>query len=210
VISPWPLHRRVVKRVFDLLISTISLLILGLPLLALALAVRLSSPGPALFRQPRVGRGGRLFQIWKLRTMFDGAATLGPAVTVGGDPRVTRLGRLLRKAKLDELPQLVNVWLGDMSFIGPRPEVPKYVSRYRPEDLVLLAVRPGITDPASIQFRDEEELLARFTDRERGYLDEVLPRKLALARAYVRSQSFLGDLHLLLRTFAVVLRPPRA
>jgi lipopolysaccharide/colanic/teichoic acid biosynthesis glycosyltransferase len=205
--NPWPLHRRIVKRGFDLLVSTIALAILGLPLLALAILVRASSPGPALFRQPRVGRGGKPFHIWKLRTMVDGAASLGPAVTVDGDPRITRLGRFLRKSKLDELPQLVNVWLGDMSVIGPRPEVPKYVSQYADEDRLVLAVRPGITDAASIQFRDEEEVLARFSDRERAYLDEVLPRKLALARAYVRSQTFLGDLQLLFRTFVVVLRP---
>ena len=205
--SPWPLHRRIVKRGFDLLMSTIALALLGLPLVLLALLVRATSSGPALFRQPRVGRGGKLFHIWKLRTMVDGAAAMGPAVTVDGDPRVTRFGRFLRKTKLDELPQLVNVWLGDMSFIGPRPEVPKYVSQYAAENLVVLAVRPGISDPASIQFRDEEAVLAQLPDRERGYVNEILPRKLALARDYVHSQTFFGDLYLLCRTFAVVLRP---
>jgi lipopolysaccharide/colanic/teichoic acid biosynthesis glycosyltransferase len=203
------LHRRVVKRGFDLLVATVALALLGVPLLALAAAVRWSSPGPALFRQPRVGRGGRPFHIWKLRTMVDGASRLGPAVTSDGDPRVTRLGRWLRKSKLDELPQLVNVWLGDMSLIGPRPEVPKYVERYDVEDRLVLAVRPGISDPASIQFRDEESVLLRYPDRERGYVEEVMPRKLALARAYVRQQSFFGDLYLLMQTFAVVLRRPR-
>jgi lipopolysaccharide/colanic/teichoic acid biosynthesis glycosyltransferase len=207
--SPWPLRRRVVKRGFDLLVATVALALLGAPLLLLALAVRWSSPGPALFRQPRVGRGGKLFRIWKLRTMVDGASRIGPAVTADGDPRVTRLGRWLRKSKLDELPQLVNVWLGDMSLIGPRPEVPKYVERYDALDRLVLAVRPGISDPASIQFRDEESVLLRYADRERGYVEEVMPRKLALARAYVRQQSFFGDLYLLMQTCAVVLRPAK-
>jgi len=205
--AAWPLSRRVVKRGFDLCLSTLALLLVGAPLVALGLLVRWTSPGPALFRQLRVGRMGRLFRIWKLRTMVDGAAHAGPVITVEGDPRVTTVGRWLRKSKLDELPQLVNVWLGDMSFVGPRPEVPKYVAGYGPEDQQVLAVRPGITDPASIAFRDEEQVLAQFQDRERAYVEEVLPRKLALARAYVREQSFLVDLRLLWRTFFVVIRP---
>jgi lipopolysaccharide/colanic/teichoic acid biosynthesis glycosyltransferase len=207
VASPWPLHRRVVKRGFDVVISLGALAIVGLPLLVLGLAVRWSSPGPALFRQWRVGRGGRPFRIWKLRTMVDGAARLGPAVTSGGDARVTPLGRWLRKAKLDELPQLVNVLLGDMSFVGPRPEVPAYVARYDLDEREVLRVRPGITDPASIQFRDEESVLAGYADREHAYVSVLLPRKLALAREYLREQTFFGDLLLLARTVGVVVRP---
>ncbi len=195
------------KRAFDLIVSTVALLLLVLPLVLLGLLVRLTSPGPALFLQPRVGRGGRLFRIWKLRTMVDGAERIGPQVTAGGDARVTPLGRFLRRTKLDELPQLVNVWLGDMSFVGPRPEVPRYLDVYGEAHRMVLAVRPGITDPASILYRDEERVLAQFSDRERAYVEELLPRKLALAGEYVRAQSFTGDLTLIARTVLAVLRP---
>src|SRR5262249_43180358 len=162
------------------------------PLLLIALLVRLSSPGPALFRQARLGRGGREFAIWKFRTMRSDAAP-GPLITAAGDARVTPLGRFLRHTKIDELPQLVNVLVGDMSLVGPRPEVPKYLPCY---DRAVLAVRPGITDPASIAYRDEEELLARFADPERAYVELVLPKKLELARAYLREQSLGRDLSL--------------
>ncbi len=205
--SPWAWHRRLAKRALDLSTSSLALLLLGPCLLAIALLVRLTSPGPVLFRQERMGRGGRSFRIWKFRSMVEGAAVRGPAITAAGDPRVTPLGRLLRRTKLDELPQLVNVWLGEMSLVGPRPEVPRYLGAYGADDLVVLAVRPGITDLASITYRDEESVMAEFADRERGYREVLLPRKLALARRYVREQSLLGDMRLILRTLAVVLRP---
>ena len=200
--GPWSPARRALKRAFDLGASTVGLAVLALPLVALGLLVRATSPGPALFRQQRLGRDGRLFSIFKLRTMVDGAAARGPAVTADGDPRVTRLGRFLRRSKLDELPQLINVWLGDMSLVGPRPEVPRYLGCYSPADRVVLAVRPGITDPASLCFRHEEELLARFDDRERAYTEVLLPMKLELARQYVAQQSLLGDVALILKTLA--------
>ncbi len=205
---PWTWSRRAAKRALDLSASSLALVLLGPFLLAIGLLVRLSSPGPALFRQLRMGRGGRCFRIWKFRTMVDGAAGRGPAITAAGDPRVTPLGRLLRRAKLDELPQLVNVWLGDMSLVGPRPEVPRYLNAYGADNRVVLTVRPGITDLASITYRDEESVLAEFPDRERGYVEVLLPRKLALARRYVREQSFFGDVRLLTRTLAVLLRSP--
>jgi lipopolysaccharide/colanic/teichoic acid biosynthesis glycosyltransferase len=198
--SPWAPSRRAVKRGFDVVVSTVALLVLALPLLVIALLVRATSPGPSLFRQWRLGRGGVPFRIWKFRTMQLNAT--GRAITVEGDPRVTRLGRVLRRTKLDELPQLVNVWLGDMSFVGPRPEVPAYLSCYREEHWPVLGVRPGITDPASILLRDEEQVLARFSDPERAYRDVVLPLKLDLAREYVRRQSLLGDLALIFHTLA--------
>jgi lipopolysaccharide/colanic/teichoic acid biosynthesis glycosyltransferase len=197
----WSAVRCAEKRALDLCASTVGLLLVGLPLVLLALAVRLSSRGPALFRQERLGRGGRRFRIWKLRTMRDGAAARGRAITVAGDARVTRLGALLRRTKLDELPQLVNVWLGDMSLVGPRPEVPEYRSCYAADDPVL-TVRPGITDPASIQLRDEEAVLARFADPERAYREVLLPFKLELGREYVARQSLGGDLKLIWQTLA--------
>jgi lipopolysaccharide/colanic/teichoic acid biosynthesis glycosyltransferase len=139
--------------------------------------------------------------------MHTGAEACGPVITAAGDTRVTALGRILRKTKIDELPQLINVVMGDMSLVGPRPEVPRYVSKYGAHDRLILAVRPGITDLASIEFRDEESVLAEFPDRERAYLEVILPRKLALAHRYVREQSLLGDLAILFRTLFAVARP---
>ncbi len=206
---PWSLHQRFLKRALDLAVSSVALA-LGAPLLLLiGGAIKLTSSGPILFLQERVGRGGRRFRIWKFRTMVDRASSLGPAVTASGDPRVTPLGRWLRRSKLDEVPQLVNVWLGDMSLVGPRPEVPRYVQTYGAEDRSVLTMRPGITDLASILFRDEESVLAQFPDRDRAYVEVLLPRKLALGRKYLRQQSFTGDIALLLRTLQVVLRPRR-
>jgi len=196
--EPWPLGRRAAKRAFDLAASTVALLLLAPLFVVVALLVRLTSPGPAFFRQERLGRGGRPFRIWKFRSMT--ASASGRAITAAGDARVTRLGRLLRRTKLDELPQLLNVWLGDMSLVGPRPEVPRYLPFYGPEDRLVLAVRPGITDPASLHFRDEEELLGRFADPERAYTEAILPYKLSLSRDYVSSQSLGGDVGLILKT----------
>lgn len=191
------------KRSLDFLGAMIGLLILS-PLLAVsAAAVRFSSPGPAIYRQERVGRHGTPFEIRKLRTMRVGAA--GPAVTVGDDPRITCVGRWLRSTKLDELPQLWNVVRGDMSLVGPRPEVPQYVALWSPEDReVILSVRPGITDPASIEFRREAEALADVSDPERYYVEVVLPRKVALYRDYVSARTLRKDLAILVRTVRTV------
>ncbi len=198
--TPWPLSRRATKRAFDVALSLLTLPVLALPLLAIGIAVWTTSTGPALFRQERLGRGGRRFRVWKFRTMADRSEQQGSAVTAAGDPRITPLGRLLRASKLDELPQLWNVLRGDMSFVGPRPEVPRYLPHYRPEDQIVLAIRPGITDPASIAYRNEEQVLAAYSDRERGYVEELLPRKLELARWYIDQQSLSYDLRLLFRT----------
>jgi len=204
---PWPLHRRAVKRALDLAASSVALVILSPLFATVSLAVKLSSPGPVFFRQERIGRGGRRFRIWKFRTMVEGAPHRGPHITASGDPRVTPLGGLLRRAKVDELPQLLNVWVGEMSLVGPRPEVPRYVDNYSDEDRPVLAIRPGITDLASITYRDEESVLAQFPHREQAYVTVLLPRKLALARDYIRQQSLRFDLELLLRTLLVVVHP---
>ena len=190
------------KRLFDVVVAGLALFVLAVPLAVLAFAVRLGSRGPALFTQVRVGRRGRTFRILKLRTMIHDAASFGPPVTAAGDARVTPLGRILRRYKLDELPQLWNVFVGDMSFVGPRPEVPRFVAMYSPADRIVLDVRPGITDPASLRLRDEEDLLGRFADRERAYLEVLLPLKLELQRDYLAHQSFVGDVALILRTLA--------
>lgn len=191
------------KRLFDIVLSALGLALLAPLLVVVALWIKLDSAGPVLFRQQRVGRHGRPFFIHKFRTMrVDNA---GPQITVGADPRITRSGRLLRASKLDELPQLWDVLRGAMSFVGPRPEVPRYVALY-PAELreLVLSVRPGITDPASLQFRNESELLAAAADPEREYVEVVMPAKLALARRYVEQASLLGDIRLILATLAAL------
>jgi lipopolysaccharide/colanic/teichoic acid biosynthesis glycosyltransferase len=187
------------KRALDLLISGLLLLLLAPLLLAIALWVRLDSPGPALFRQTRVGRAGKPFTIHKFRTMRQDGGGLG--LTVGDDARITHAGHWLRRLKLDELPQLWDVLRGAMSLVGPRPDLPQYVALY-PEALRadLLAVRPGITDPASLAFRHEAELLAAAPDPERAYVEQILPAKLRLSADYARQATLWSDLRLMART----------
>jgi lipopolysaccharide/colanic/teichoic acid biosynthesis glycosyltransferase len=193
-----------VKRLFDVLFSAGTLVVL-LPLMtAVAIWIKFDSPGPVFFRQVRVGRGGRPFKIYKFRSMRVDAHVSGPQITVGDDARITRSGAWIRKYKIDEFPQFINVLFGHMSLVGPRPEVPRYVGLYPPEvrDLVL-SVRPGITDLASIEYRRESELLGRSTDPERTYVEQVLPAKLSLCEQYVREQSFVGDLLIIGRSMRV-------
>lgn len=199
------------KRLFDLLLSSLGLLVLAPVLLLIALCVKLDSPGPVMFRQERVGRFGQPFRIHKFRTMRHvanlgaGQPSQGLQITVGADRRITRVGGFLRASKLDELPQLLDVWLGDMSLVGPRPEVPRYVAHY-PAALrdKVLSVRPGITDIASIEYRDESTVLARAADPEQAYIHEVLPHKLALAAQYVDQSSLWLDVRLIARTVLAI------
>lgn len=193
------------KRLFDLLGATLALLLLAPLLLAAALAVKLDTPGPVFFRQQRVGRGGVLFRIHKFRTMHHRAG--GSPLTVGADPRITRSGQWLRRTRIDELPQFIDVLQGHMSLVGPRPEVPRYVAHY-PATLRdrVLAVRPGITDPASLAFIDEAALLERAADPEREYIERILPVKLQCAAEYAESASVLTDIAVLWRTVGVLLR----
>lgn len=195
------------KRLFDWLASTFGLLLLAPVLVLLAVWIKLDSPGPVFFRQERVGRGGKLFRIHKFRTMVTDAERRGLQITVGADARVTRVGQWLRKYKLDELPQLLDVWLGHMSLVGPRPEVPRYVACY-PADVrdVVLSVRPGITDRASIEFKDENEILGRAADPHLAYVNEVLPIKLRYYVDYVAQQSFVSDISIILDTVRVLVR----
>ncbi len=191
-----------IKRTFDIAFALMALVLLAPVLLLLALAVALTSPGGAFFRQVRVGRGGRTFHVLKFRSMRPGSEARGQLTVGGRDPRITPVGRLLRKTKLDELPQLWNVLVGDMSVVGPRPEVPRYVELYTPEQRAVLSVRPGITGMASLDYIDENELLARSADPEHAYIHEVMPAKLALDLRYVREH----DLWLDLRIIAVTVR----
>jgi lipopolysaccharide/colanic/teichoic acid biosynthesis glycosyltransferase len=194
-----------VKRSLDLIASACALALLAPVLLVLAIGVRIDSSGPALFRHRRVGRHGREFDVLKFRTMEHRLAVSGPQVTAANDVRITRIGRFLRRTKLDELPQLVNIRRGEMILVGPRPEVARYVALYPVETRAeILAVRPGMTDLASIQFRDEQELLAAAPDPEWTYVHEILPRKLELYRQYVRGQNLFLDLKIIFRTVSVL------
>ncbi|QQR86126.1 MAG: sugar transferase [Flavobacteriales bacterium] len=188
------------KRGFDIIISLVLVLVLLPLLLVVALSIALTSPGGAFFRQVRVGRGGHEFKLMKFRTMRPDSEAKGQLTIGGRDPRVTRVGFFLRKSKLDELPQLWNVLVGEMSLVGPRPEVPKYVALYSAEQRQVLNVRPGITGPASLRYIDENELLARSSDPERTYIQELMPAKLAIDLRYVRERSFLLDLGILFGT----------
>lgn len=188
------------KRVFDFILAAAALVVLS-PLMALtALAIKLTSPGPVFFRQQRVGRDFRPFWILKFRTMVAEAPRLGGPITCGDDQRITRLGRLLRKTKLDELPQLINVLKGEMSLVGPRPEVPQFVELFRADYEEILRVRPGITDLASIKYRDEAAILGAAEDPEREYRERVLPEKIELAKQYVHQASLWTDIKIIANT----------
>lgn len=197
----------IAKRVFDLLASALGLLALAPLLLGIALAIKLDSRGPVFFRQERVGRGGRLFRIHKFRTMAVDAERRGPQITVGADARITRVGAVLRRYKLDELAQLIDVLRGEMSLVGPRPEVPRYVACY-PDDVrdIVLSVRPGITDRASIEFKDESAILGGAQDAHHAYVHEVLPVKLRYCVEYVRTRTFRGDLAIIFATLRALLK----
>jgi len=192
------------------LASAAGLVLLAPVFAVVALVIAATSPGPVFFRQVRVGRGGVPFRIYKFRSMRVDAEALGGQLTIRGDPRVTRVGALLRASKIDELPQLINVLVGDMSLVGPRPEVPRYVALYTPEQRRVLEVRPGITDPASIRYRDESAVLARAADPERAYVEEVLPHKLAINLAYLDRRSLASDVGVILATVWRLLRRSEA
>ena len=193
------------KRAMDVLISGAALCVLWPVFLLIALAIVIDDPGPVFYRQVRVGRGGKEFRIFKFRSMIADADRKGLQITVGRDSRITRVGTLLRKTKLDELAQLINVFLGQMSFVGPRPEVPRYVALYTPYQRQVLLVRPGITDYASIAYRNENDLLAGADDPERMYIEEIMPAKLELNMRYLHEISPLCDVKLIFKTIAVVL-----
>jgi lipopolysaccharide/colanic/teichoic acid biosynthesis glycosyltransferase len=188
------------KRLFDLFFSLLGLILLSPLFLIIGLLIILESKGGIFYKQVRVGKGGKDFYLYKFRTMRPNADKLG-LLTVGGrDPRVTRIGYYLRKYKLDELPQLVNVLKGDMSFVGPRPEVRKYVMLYNDEQLQVLKVKPGITDYASIQYSNENELLAQSENPEETYIKTIMPHKLALNMQYIKNPSVLHDIKLIFLT----------
>ena len=192
------------KRLFDIIASGIGLLLLSPLFLILAIWIKLDSEGPVFYRQVRVGKDNKDFRIFKFRSMRVGSDK-GSLVTIGGrDPRITRSGYFIRKFKLDEFPQLINVFVGDMSLVGPRPEVRHYVEYWTPEQMHVLDVRPGITDPASIKFRNENELMEQAEDPEDYYINVIMQEKLKLYLEYVQNHSFWGDIGLIFKTFWVI------
>ncbi len=192
------------KRSFDLAASVSGLLVLFPLMLLIAILVKAEDGGGVFFRQERVGRGGRPFRMWKFRTMIPYASALGPSLTVAGDRRITRVGGWLRAHKLDELPQLFNVVAGEMTLVGPRPEVPRYVDMYTPEQRSVLDLEPGITDRASIMFADESALLAGQDDPEGYYIEKVIPEKIRINLEYADQATSLSDLRVLLETAGYV------
>lgn len=193
------------KRIFDWFASSFGLLVLAVPMLILAAWIKLDTSGPVFFRQERVGRGGKLFRIHKFRTMTADTGSNNLQITVGADPRVTCVGKWLRKYKLDELPQLIDVWMGRMSLVGPRPEVPFYV-HYYPDDVrdVVLSVRPGITENASIEFKDENIILGLSDDPQKIYIEKILPIKLDSYVEYIKNRTFFGDLKIISKTISKI------
>lgn len=194
------------KRFFDIFVSFFALIILAPVLLAVAVAVKVDSYGPVFFRQIRVGLGGRDFQIIKFRSMSHDPVASQGAFDAGNSSRVTAVGRVIRKTKLDELPQFINVLKGDMSIVGPRPEVRKWVEAYPDRWSKVHRVRPGITDPAAIEFKDEEELLAEYNDPNEAYRTVILPRKLDLYEMYIDKRSLFFDIGVMLKTFTKIVR----
>lgn len=194
------------KRVFDILASFFGLALLAVPFVFVAIVIKSDSKGPVFFRQIRVGKNGREFYIFKFRTMILDAEKQGGQITVGKDPRITGVGNFLRKTKIDELPQLFNVFAGEMSFVGPRPEVPKYVALYTDYERNILRIKPGITEFASITYHDENDILTAGEDPEEFYINEIMPKKLALNMQYIKKMNVFYDIYLIFKTIAVILK----
>ena len=194
------IFNRAIKRIFDILASGIGIIILSPVLIIIALRIKTGSDGPVFFKQVRVGQGGKEFKILKFRTMVVDAEKLGRQITDGADNRITKVGAFLRKYKLDELPQLFNVFKGDMSLVGPRPEVPRYVNMYTEEQRRVLEVKPGITDLASIRYRDENELLGQAENPDEFYINTIMPDKLALNMEYINKSNIFFDIYIIINT----------
>lgn len=204
IVTPPSAATMACKRAFDILCSFLGLTVLSPVLLVVSVLVGVTSPGGVFFRQERIGKDGKPFRIFKFRSMRKDNA--GLKITIGNDSRITPVGRFLRKSKIDELPQLINVLVGDMSFVGPRPEVADYVNLYTPYQRQVLLVRPGITGLASIRFRNENDLLTASDDPNRTYVEQIMPRKIDLDLEYIPRASVFYDIKLIFQTFAVVIK----
>jgi len=195
------------KRIFDVFVSFMSIVVLSPILIIVAIIIKLNSKGPILYKQLRIGLNGKPFYIYKFRTMEMNADKNGPLITSASDLRITRVGRFLRKTKLDEMSQLFNVLKGEMGIVGPRPEVPKYVKLYTDEQERVLTIKPGMTDPATVYFRNEEKLLANADDKESFYINEIMPTKLKLYLQYVDNMSVIYDIKLIFLEFFAIILP---
>lgn len=189
-----------IKRIFDVIMSSIGIIVLSPVFIIVSIAIKISSPGKILFLQKRVGKDGVEFNIYKFRTMVSDAEKLGKQITVGNDSRITKVGAFLRKFKIDELPQLFNVFTGDMSLVGPRPEVPKYVALYTNEQRKVLSIRPGITDMASLRYKDENDILGKVDNPEEHYINVIMQDKLSLNLEYIEKSNIIFDISLILKT----------
>jgi lipopolysaccharide/colanic/teichoic acid biosynthesis glycosyltransferase len=198
------------KRIFDILAAAAGLLVLSPLLFLVSILIKVDSRGPILFRQQRMGKGFQPFFIYKFRTMAVDSAGGAGLLTVGNDPRVTRVGRVLRRTKIDELPQLLNVVKGEMTLVGPRPEVPEFVESFRADYNEILKIRPGITDLASLKYRNEATILGRSKNPTEEYVTRILPDKIKLAKEYVRNSSFFFDLILIFKTLVKLVSPPKS
>lgn len=194
------LINRVVKRTFDIIASGIGIIILSPILLGVSISIKIGSKGTVFFKQVRVGKDEKTFNILKFRTMVTDAESLGTQITIGKDNRITKTGAVLRKFKIDELPQLINVFKGDMSLVGPRPEVPKYVAMYNEDQKKVLTVRPGITDIASLRYKDENDILGKVDNPEEYYINTIMPDKLNLNLEYIEKNNIIFDLFLIIKT----------
>lgn len=198
------MYRRWGKRVFDIVVSLVALAILLPFLFLISVWIKFSSKGAIFYKQERVGKDFKPFILYKFRSMVIDADKIGPGVTSGDDPRVTKIGKMLRRTKIDELPQLLNVLKGDMSLVGPRPELMKFVESQKEKYKKVLSVKPGITDNASIAYRNEEEMMKKYKDKERAYIEEILPQKIKLYNKYIDNITFLNDCKLILQTLKVL------
>lgn len=199
-------YKFILKRWIDVLFSILAIFLISPLMLVIACAIKLYDKGPVFYRQARVGQYAHIFFLIKFRSMRVGADKEGPLVTRQGDVRITPVGNLLRRSKLDELPQLINIFKGEMSFVGPRPEVEKYVKMFEQGYQSILTVRPGITDLATIEFRHEELILERYASVEEGYMSEVLPKKIALSQEYIKNISFISDIKILVCTLVEIIK----
>jgi lipopolysaccharide/colanic/teichoic acid biosynthesis glycosyltransferase len=198
------MYLRFGKRLFDIVATVVGGILLLPIILPIAIWIKINSKGPLFYIQKRVGLNFKEFNLYKFRSMIVDADKKGPSVTSGGDPRITKVGKIIRRTKIDELPQLLNVLKGDMSLVGPRPEVMKFVSQKKDEYKKVLSVRPGITDTAAIEFIDEEIIMKQYEDKERAYIDSVLPKKIQLYYKYIDNISLIGDIKLILITLKVI------
>lgn len=195
-----------IKRAFDIVISLLLLTMLFIPMILISVLIKCDSPGEIFFRQIRITQYGRKFKIFKFRTMVKNAQSFGPQVTTKGDTRITKVGGLIRKLRLDEIPQLINILLGDMSFVGTRPEAPRYVDKYTDEMLATLLLPAGVTSITSIKFKDESEILGKFEDTEKAYIEFVLPEKMKFNLEYIEKFNFFYDIKIMFMTVIAVLK----